>query len=234
MVPFLWNGAVLGLVSTVRSQHTGAENRDTHCFESAISTVLNNPHKKQAPPKAHSSLPSVPPADLPRVRRKDFDSYLKAIKPEWDKYERNTQLGKEGQAHVDPTRFGAIEEEEDEEATDADDGTLTIQRQRSSSTATSTVPPSPLPQQARSIPPLDTVPQVFFHPNFNLGDARTFDAVTEQSSLASLATPTQANIRTASRDLGRRSWASRSVEQIDPVPPPQPFPNGPHISIDLL
>ncbi|KIM71977.1 hypothetical protein PILCRDRAFT_16564 [Piloderma croceum F 1598] len=61
----------------------------------AISTVLNNPHKKQAPPKAHSSLPSVTPADLPRVRRKDFDSYLRAVAPEWERFEHNSQLGRE-------------------------------------------------------------------------------------------------------------------------------------------
>ncbi|KAF7967260.1 hypothetical protein HWV62_35057 [Athelia sp. TMB] len=67
----------------------------------AISTVLNNPHKKQAPPKAHSALPSAAPADLPRVRRKDFDSYLRAVGPEWDRYERNAQLGREGAARLD-------------------------------------------------------------------------------------------------------------------------------------
>ncbi|KAG6830755.1 hypothetical protein H0H92_014836 [Tricholoma furcatifolium] len=52
----------------------------------AISTVLNNPHKRQAPPKAHSHLPPVAPADLPRVRRKDFDAYLRVIAPEWENF----------------------------------------------------------------------------------------------------------------------------------------------------
>ena len=82
---------------------------------SAISTVLNHPHKRHAPPKAHSSLPSVPPADLPRVRRKDFDSYLKAITPEWEKYQQNSQLGKEGQAQIDAARFAIPEEDEEGE-----------------------------------------------------------------------------------------------------------------------
>jgi vacuolar protein sorting-associated protein 54 len=50
---------------------------------------LNNPRKKQDPPKAHSALPAVPPAELPRVRRKDFEPYLRAIGPEWDRFERN-------------------------------------------------------------------------------------------------------------------------------------------------
>lgn len=66
----------------------------------AISTVLNNPHKTQAPPKAHSYLPAVPPAELPRVRRKDFDTYLRAVAPEWDKFVRNVELGREGAAQL--------------------------------------------------------------------------------------------------------------------------------------
>ncbi|KAK0228789.1 Vps54-like protein-domain-containing protein [Armillaria fumosa] len=57
----------------------------------AISTVLNNPHKRQAPPKAHSALPSVQPAELPRVRRKDFDPYLRAIASEWERFENAHQ-----------------------------------------------------------------------------------------------------------------------------------------------
>ncbi|KZT39716.1 Vps54-domain-containing protein [Sistotremastrum suecicum HHB10207 ss-3] len=67
----------------------------------AISTVLNNPYKRGAPPKAHSSLPVLPPADLPRVKRKDFDGYLRSIGPEWEKFERNLQLGREGTAQID-------------------------------------------------------------------------------------------------------------------------------------
>ena len=62
----------------------------------AISTVLNNPHKTQAPPKAHSALPTVPPADLPRVKRKDFDPYLRAIAPEWEKLERSYAISEPG------------------------------------------------------------------------------------------------------------------------------------------
>lgn len=51
-----------------------------------MSNVLNNPHKRHAPPKAHSALPPVQPAVLPRVKRKDFDPYLRAIAPEWDRF----------------------------------------------------------------------------------------------------------------------------------------------------
>ncbi|ESK84905.1 garp complex component [Moniliophthora roreri MCA 2997] len=107
----------------------------THGFH-AISTVLNNPHKKQAPPKAHSGLPSVPPAELPRVRRKDFEGYLKAVDPEWRRFAERAQ-------HT---------EQEEQEAG-----------------------PSTLPLGSS----LDTVPEVFFQSNFDLGDPNTFSAVTE-------------------------------------------------------
>ncbi|KAF8965307.1 Vps54-like protein-domain-containing protein [Flammula alnicola] len=136
----------------------------------AISTVLNNPHKRQAPPKAHSLLPPVPPADLPRVRRKDFESYLKAITPEWERYEHNSQLGRDGQAQIDDNQWTPRNSIAGEE------------------------PPTPsrtasISLQGKYIPPLDSVPEVFFHKDFNLGDPRTFANVTEQDAAAALLTP---------------------------------------------
>lgn len=120
--------------------------------------MLNNPHKRQAPPKAHSSLPAVPPADLPRVRRKDFDSYLRAIASEWEIFERNTELGQDGAALLDGPSTPR--------ASLASDGLVTPR----------TLKRAP----GWSMPPLDSVPSVFFEPTFNLGDPRTFNAVTEQ------------------------------------------------------
>ena len=40
-------------------------------------------------------------------------------------------------------------------------------------------PRTPKPPPGRAFPPLDTVPSVFFEREFNLGDSRTFNAVTE-------------------------------------------------------
>ncbi|KAF9532159.1 Vps54-like protein-domain-containing protein [Crepidotus variabilis] len=133
----------------------------------AISTVLNNPHKRQAPPKAHSTLPSVSVAELPRVRRKDFESYLKAVTPEWERYEHNTQLGREGLEQID-----------------ASQGTP-----RNSFSADD--PPTPVPPslQGKHIPPLDSVPSVFFQRNFSLGDPKTFADVTEQDMAGSFMSP---------------------------------------------
>ncbi|PPQ93257.1 hypothetical protein CVT25_015255 [Psilocybe cyanescens] len=137
----------------------------------AISTVLNNPHKRQAPPKAHSLLPPVPPADLPRVRRKDFDSYLRAITPEWDRYEHNSQVGRDGQAQIDDSQWTPRNSM-------AGDEPPTPQRTSSVSH-----------QHGKYIPSLDSVPSVFFQKDFNLGDPKTFANVTEQEATAALLAP---------------------------------------------
>ena len=132
-----------------------------HVFCAAISTVLNHPNKRQAPPKAHSTLPAVPPADLPRVRRKDFDSYLRAIAPEWDRYERNRQLGRDGQAQLDHD----------------------LSTPRASLSSAIDIPASTsLP--AKVIPPLNSVPPIFFDQKFDLGDPRTYRIVTQNDPLS--------------------------------------------------
>ncbi|KAF9469270.1 Vps54-like protein-domain-containing protein [Collybia nuda] len=129
----------------------------------AISTVLNNPHKRQAPPKAHSSLPAVVPADLPRVRRRDFDSYLRAITPEWERFTRNSELGREGIAQI---------------GTGPSTPRASLGSDPYGINNAATNPPSA--NQGRAIPSLDTVPSVFFQTKFNLGDPRIFNSVTEQ------------------------------------------------------
>ncbi|KAK1225240.1 hypothetical protein PQX77_011841 [Marasmius sp. AFHP31] len=111
----------------------------------AISTVLNNPHKKQAPPKAHSSLsgPGVGPAELPRVRRKDFDGYLRAVGDEWERFRGPTNT------------------------TTTDDSDQ----------------PMPLPG---NLPPLETIPPIFFEASFDLSDPKTFASVSEFEDPTSL------------------------------------------------
>ncbi|TFY63612.1 hypothetical protein EVG20_g6246 [Dentipellis fragilis] len=130
----------------------------------AISTVVNNPHKKSAPPKAHSVVPSVPPADLPRVRRKDFDAYLRAIEPEWDRFQKSAELGRAGAAQIAQAATPALDFE--------------------------FVPETPrTPRPTKALPPLSSIPQVFFDPNFNLGDPKTFNSVAETSSSSSAYNP---------------------------------------------
>src|SRR5260370_33603198 len=55
----------------------------------AISTVLNSPKKDSVALKhSRAYLPPTLSPDLPRVRRKDFDTYLKSIGPEWERFQR--------------------------------------------------------------------------------------------------------------------------------------------------
>ena len=59
----------------------------------AISTVLNNPKRASAPLKsARAPLPPTVSPDLPRVRRKDFDTYVNTITPIWDQYARHATI----------------------------------------------------------------------------------------------------------------------------------------------
>lgn len=121
----------------------------------AISTVVNNPHKKSAPPKAHAAVPPAPRVELPRVRRKDFNSYLSAIEPEWGAFQRNTEFGRAGSAQLEESSITDVFNETDSQRT-------------------------PLPPKL--LPPLSSVPEIFFKPAFDLGDPRTFDAVAEVPS----------------------------------------------------
>lgn len=118
----------------------------------AISTVVNNPRKKSAPPKAHAAVPPAPRVELPRVRRKDFNSYLSAIEPEWGAFQRNTEFGRAGSAQLEESSMSDSFNETDSQRT-------------------------PLPP--KSLPPLSSVPEIFFKPAFDLGNPRTFDAVAE-------------------------------------------------------
>lgn len=110
----------------------------------AISTVVNNPHKRSAPPKAHAPVPPVTPIVLPRPNRKTLDQYAQNVAADWNQLLQsrlnvNEQL--EGSSN-DP--MGAFQ------------------------------------QVVKELPPLDSVPSVFFDPQFSLGNPRMFREVTGQ------------------------------------------------------
>lgn len=76
----------------------------------------------------------MPAVQLPRVRRKDFDSYLSSITPEYDRFVKNLHDSQEDNI--------------------------------------------PDPASTAHLPPLDSVPPVFFADNFDLTNAQTFKTVT--------------------------------------------------------
>ena len=50
----------------------------------AISTVVNNPHKRSAPPKAHAPVPAITPVVLPRPNHKILDQYAQNVASDWN------------------------------------------------------------------------------------------------------------------------------------------------------
>lgn len=153
---------------------------------------MNNPHKTQAPPKAHSSLPAVPPADLPRVRRKDFDSYLKAIIPEWERFERNNRFGREGQAQLNSSALQSHDDDDTVSSLASDTGHRTPTTNVpsfSSIPSASSRRGSLLPVNSGPITPLESIPSVFFERTFDLANPSTFTKVTEQPSELTLLSP---------------------------------------------
>ena len=119
---------------------------------------MNSPHKKSAPPKAHAAVPPVVPAQLPRIRRKDFDAYLNATATDWEQFERTTSLKDEGSSTEDG--FAA--------------------RLARMNSDPPTTPRSPRPPATTQIPPLESVPSVYFDSDFSLSEPRTFATVIEQ------------------------------------------------------
>jgi len=110
----------------------------------AISTVVNNPHKRPAPPKAHAPVPPVIPVILPRPNRKILDQYAQNVASDWN-YLLQSRLN------------------------------VTEQLEGSSNDLLET-----FQQDGRELPPLDSVPSVFFDPQFSLGNPRMFREVTGQ------------------------------------------------------
>ncbi|KAF5373709.1 hypothetical protein D9758_000748 [Tetrapyrgos nigripes] len=105
----LFGGSTISLTIPALPNEWSSASQGFH----AISTVLNNPHRKQAPPKAHSALPAVPPADLPRVRRKDFDSYLRAISADWEKLRQlhpSTSSSSEAELEIPPPPLASLDQ----------------------------------------------------------------------------------------------------------------------------
>jgi vacuolar protein sorting-associated protein 54 len=96
------------------------------------------------------------------VRRKDFDPYLSAVGPEWEAFQHNAELG-----HSDSMQL------EESDLFDQPDARCTL------------LPP-------KLLPPLSSVPDIYFRHDFDLGDPRTFNAVAEvpPSSVSRPTSPT--------------------------------------------
>lgn len=119
-------------------------NTPVFTLSAAISTVVNNPHKRSAPPKAHAPVPPITPVVLPRPNRKTLDQYAQSVASDWNQLLQSR---------------------------------LSIDEQLEGS---SNDPVGIFQQVGRELPLLDSVPPVFFDPQFNLGNPRMFREVTGQ------------------------------------------------------
>ena len=136
------NGAAVNTGFTVRG--SPALQYFVFTQSAAISTVVNNPNKRSAPPKAHAPVPTVTPVVLPRPNRKILDQYAQNVASDWN--------------HLLQSRLNATEQFEGS----SNDFLGTSQH------------------VGKEFPPLDSVPLVFFDPQFSLGNPRMFRAVTGQ------------------------------------------------------
>lgn len=110
----------------------------------AISTIVNNPHKRSAPPKAHAPVPPVTPVILPRPNRKILDQYSQSVASDWNQLLQN-RLNINGQLEGFSNDLLGTSQ-----------------------------------HVGKELPPLDSVPSVFFDPQFSLGNPRMFREVTGQ------------------------------------------------------
>ncbi len=165
----------------------------------AISTVLNNPSKRQHPINPKSSRfpavnPNHVPAEIPKVKKAELDSYLSSVRPEWDRFMRNQSMGRQGKATIEQQQQQQQQQQQKQRSSNQDSSHESEpfgqqgarHRSRTSianlSVDLQAVPP---PQPRKRLPNLSAVPQVFFSEDFDLGNPYTFDQVTERYKVAS-------------------------------------------------
>ncbi|KAG8743896.1 hypothetical protein FRC10_011186 [Ceratobasidium sp. 414] len=136
----------------------------------AISTVLNNPRTKPNPLKASKApQPPVHSPELKRIRRNDFDPYLKTVGPAWQRFEQS----RKDALNPTPAFGGPIPP------------ISPSSEYRSQLYPSISLSPDPSSSNSASrpgLPPLSLVPPVYFNSSFDLSDPRTFATVTEQDT----------------------------------------------------
>ncbi|CAG8644012.1 7580_t:CDS:10 [Funneliformis caledonium] len=168
----------------------------------AISGVLNNPNAKSfnnvRPSK--NDIPTVPHVNIRKIKPADFNSYIKQITPVFERYSHNKELYAEGsQSRKSETSLtespaasatNLLANNLENLQTSKEVGSSIPVHRLASTRNPYTVhlpPPSPgddrPPEPVIELPLLETVPSIFFDPEFNLENPRTFDIVCEQTDI---------------------------------------------------
>lgn len=165
----------------------------------AISGVLNDPNVKASntarPTK--NDIPSVPQTVIKKVKPSDFSNYLKQITPVFERYNYNKESGVESSHNIRNSTSSLIETPDASttkilanlENLQPDNSEIPVHRLESSRNPYSVRMPPYSPDNDRPIEPvidlplLETVPPLFFDPDFNLENPRTFDMVCENTDI---------------------------------------------------
>lgn len=164
--------------------------------------MLNNPNTKSpnSVRPSKNDIPTVPHVNIRKVKTSDFSSYIKQITPVFERYSHNKELDAEGLQSrkstlpltespvASVTNLLANNLEDLQTSKEAE---IQIPVHRLASTRnpyTVHLPlPSPgddqTPEPVIELPLLETVPSIFFDPEFNLENPRTFDIVCEQTDI---------------------------------------------------
>ncbi|KAF9924669.1 hypothetical protein BGZ67_009148 [Mortierella alpina] len=165
----------------------------------AISGVLNNPNKRpsSAAKPTKADIPPVTPVPVRKVKGSEFDSYIKHITPVFERYQNNRAgaVPAEGaNIHSPRSPFGSSFESLASHFQPQIMTPLLAQSGQDMDRAESarnpySVPdmpelnePVPMKPAMPDTPALSTVPAIFFDPDFNFENPRTFDLVCEQTA----------------------------------------------------
>ncbi|KAG0368773.1 hypothetical protein BGZ54_001197 [Gamsiella multidivaricata] len=165
----------------------------------SISGVLNNPTKRPSstakPTK--TDIPPVTPVPIRKVKASEFDSYIKHITPVFERYQNNragVRPSDGANAHSPRSPFESSFESLASQLQPqimspplTQSSAMVMDRTESARNPYSvpdmpeTKEPVPMKPSLPDTPALDTVPSIFFDPNFNFENPRTFDLVCEQT-----------------------------------------------------
>lgn len=160
----------------------------------AVSTVLNNPSKRQHPidPKS-SRFPPVAsshvPADIPKVKKAELEPYLSTVRPEWDRFMRNQSMGRQGKATLEQQQQQLRSQESSHDSEPLGKSDRRHRATPSIASLSADLQAVPPPQARKRLPNLSAVPQIFFAEDFDLANPYTFDQVTERYKATSTSSP---------------------------------------------
>ncbi|GAA6006375.1 uncharacterized protein JCM10292_002666 [Rhodotorula paludigena] len=151
-----------------------------------------------------SQAPPIQVTELRKVARAEFEPYLRELGDDYDRWQKESRLGRDGVAEGDAATEGGAHSLHGLGI--ADEG-------RASSSAGRA--PASTGKAEEVLPSLDDVPQIFFDASFDLANPRTFDLVTERIQLSPHSSPNLANSSSFSALNDADNAPPRSTSALD-------------------